>query len=68
MWKKVAKYAGELLQNSGYKSNKNITAKLIANMASFKCKEGIYNLDYEEFNSPQIWWQFIDDNNKNNYL
>jgi hypothetical protein len=66
MWKQIAKYSSNLLYNSGYKS-KNAASKLIASMANFKCKEGIYNLDYEEFSSPQIWWQFIDDS-KNNYL
>jgi hypothetical protein len=66
MWKQIAKYSSNLLYNFGYKS-KNAASKLIANMAEFKCKKGIYNLDYEEFSSPQIWWQFIDDS-KNNYL
>ena len=35
-------------------------------MANFKCKEGVYNLDYEEFDSPQIQWKFID--NDANFL
>ena len=36
-------------------------------MANFKCKDGIYSLDYEEFNSPQIWWKFVN-NEKDNLL
>jgi hAT family C-terminal dimerisation region len=66
LWKQIAKYAGDLLYNSGYKS-KNAASKLIANMANFKCKDGIYSLDYEEFNSPQIWWKFVN-NEKDNLL
>ncbi|CAB5377111.1 unnamed protein product [Rhizophagus irregularis] len=50
----IAKYASSLLYNSGYKS-KNAASKLIANMADFKCKDGIYSLEYDEFRSPQIW-------------
>ena len=34
-------------------------------MADFKCKQGIYDLDYEEFTSPLIWWKFIDNSNNN---
>ncbi|RGB22021.1 hypothetical protein C1646_776803 [Rhizophagus diaphanus] len=49
----IAKYASSLLYNSGYKS-KNATSKLIANMAEFKYKYGIYSLEYDEFRSPQI--------------
>lgn len=38
-------------------------------MAKFKCYEGIYKLEYnEEFNSPLIWWKFVDNNNNNNIL
>jgi len=63
MWKQIGAYAAELLRNLGYK-NKNAATTLIANMANFKCREGIYNLDYnEDFKSPRIWWQFIDNDN-----
>jgi len=37
-------------------------------MANFKCKQGIYNLDYQGFQSPLIWWQFIDNDNNHNLL
>ncbi|PKK58427.1 hypothetical protein RhiirC2_796318 [Rhizophagus irregularis] len=67
MWSQIAKYASSLLYNSGYKS-KNAASKLIANMADFKCKDGIYSLEYDEFRSPQIWWKFVDNNKNNNQL
>src|SRR5271163_4785613 len=60
MCNQIAKYAGELLYNLGYK-DKASAKVLIGNMAKFKCNEGIYKLEYnEEFHSPQIWWKFID--------
>ena len=39
----------------------NDTKKLIANMANFKCEEGIYKLEYcDEYHSPRTWWQVVD--------
>jgi hypothetical protein len=67
MWAQIAKYASSLLYNSGHKS-KNAASKLLANMADFKCKDGIYSLEYEEFSSPQIWWKFVDNGKNNNQL
>lgn len=56
------------MQNYGYR-NKNEATTLIANMAKFKCYEGIYKLEYnEDFNSPLVWWKFVDNNNNNNIL
>jgi len=50
------------LHNLGYK-DKTSVQKLIGNLANFKCKEGIYKLEYnEEFYSPQTWWKFVDNN------
>ncbi|CAB4431117.1 unnamed protein product [Rhizophagus irregularis] len=37
-------------------------------MADFKCKDGIYSLEYDEFRSPQIWWKFVDNDKNNNQL
>ncbi|PKY31346.1 hypothetical protein RhiirB3_531541 [Rhizophagus irregularis] len=52
LWHKIGKYAGELLKNFGY----NDTKKIIANMANFKCEEGIYKLEYcDKYHSPRTW-------------
>jgi hypothetical protein len=65
MCNKIAKYASELVSNLGYK-DKGTAKALIGNLANFKCKEGIYNIEYnEEFYSPQTWWKFIDNTNNN---
>jgi hypothetical protein len=67
MWQKIGKYAGSFLPNFNC-NNKSGAKSLIANIANFKCQEGIYEVEYnDEYYSPRTWWQFVD-NSDNNIL
>ena len=62
-WNTLTTYAGKLFWSMSKKNHSNDkVARMIDQMANFKCSEGHYSTKYvSSYIKPKIWWNMVDD-------
>ena len=62
-WTTLTNYAGKIFWSMSKKNRSNDkVARMISQMANFKCNEGHYMTEYvSSYVKPKIWWNMIDD-------